>query len=312
MEWTLIENKIVKTEDARISASCLGFTLAASVFEAIRVNWNRDREEYYIPNFKLHLKRFFTSLKIMRMDIDKNKEEIENMVTELIRYWNEKTDGYIRITGYISSGSKTGSVYNPEDVRTDVIISIKNSPWSDSYTSDVRCCVSSWRRIDDNTIPPRVKSAANYENTRLAGQDAVLNGFDNAILLNSRGKVSEAAESTLFIVDDNNNLITPTLQDDILESLNRLTICKIWKDLTGRNVIERSIDRTELYVAKEAFLCNTAKMIRNIVSIDNYTLSNSSTTVRNIANKFNIVVRGNNILLNDTSLVIDMKEGKKI
>ena len=82
--------------------------------------------------------------------------------------------------------------------------------------------------------------------------------------------------------------------------------------MTGRNVIERSIDRTELYVAKEAFLCNTAKMIRNIVSIDNYTLSNSSTTVRNIANKFNIVVRGNNILLNDTSLVIDMKEGKKI
>lgn len=304
MDLTLMNNQIIETKDAKISATCFGFTLAGSVFEAIRVNWNSDEHYYYIPNLKRHLKRLYDSLKIMRMKLKCSELDIENSIVELIKKWDCQCDGYIRLTAYISTSSKSGSVYLPDEVESEIIISIRESKWEKAYTSDISCCVSSWTRINDNAIPPRVKSAANYENTRLAGQDARLNGFDNAILLNDHGKVSEAAESTIFLVDDDYKLITPTKHDDILESINRKTICDIWEIISGTPVIERNIDRTELYLAKEVFLCNTAKLLRKVVSIDHYNLSDSSEVILKICKDFEKAVRGESSLLDPVSLKI--------
>lgn len=306
MSITFINNSYIETKNASIPVTSLSFTLGASVFEAIRVNWNEKRKCYFIINFDLHIRRLYNSLKILRMDITYTSEDIKNIVTQLVKKWALKSDGYIRITAYIKDSSLNGSVYHPNDVHTDLTITINEKKWNNSLSSPIKCCVSSWTRINDNSMPPRVKSAANYENTRLAGQEAILNGYDNAILLNNLGKVSEAAESVLFLIDENNNLVTPNLESDILNSINRRNIIKLWNEKYDKSVIEKFVDRTELYLAKEIFICNTAKLIRPVIEVDKIVIGEGEIGVytKRIATFYDDILRGNDIEFHDNSLVI--------
>ena len=258
MNLVWINNKIKDFNTATVPANCLGFLLGASVFEAVRVNWNAEKQTYCVYNVEKHVKRLFDSMKIMRMMPNFNHEFVKGIVFKLVKEWDQKMDGYIRITSFIDSFSPGSSVYDPNCVHTSLMVSIVDSPVVQDNI-DISCCISSWKRISDNAMPPRVKSACNYENTRLAGFEAKLNGFDNAIFINESGKVSEAAESALFLFDSSGMLVTPTVNSDILCSINRELIKQIWECCFHGTCIERTIDRTELYLASEVFLCNTAK-----------------------------------------------------
>ena len=268
MSLAFFEGKIMNLEDAKIPVTSIAFTLGGSVFEAIRVNWNSSKHKYFIPNIILNIERLYNSAKLLRMNIPYSREEILDMVKQLVHEWGPEKNAYIRITAYIKDPTPGGSVYNPNLVFTDLCIAISEKEFYIETEKGIRCCVSSWNRISDNDITPRAKSACNYLNTRLAGHEAVVNGYDNAILLNHHGKVSEAAESTIYLIDRNEDLITPTLTEGILDSINRRVILSIWRELYKRYPIQRVVDRTELYLADEVFICNTAKMIRPVVDID--------------------------------------------
>ena len=306
MNLIWINSQIRELDTATVPANCLGFLLGASVFEAVRVNWNSEKRSYCINNVKLHIKRLFESMKIMRMVPEFDEALVENAIINLIRTWNQRCDGYIRITAYIDSPSPGSSVYHPDKVHTNLMISIVDSELP-QVNKNISCCVSSWQRIADNVIPPRVKSACNYENTRLAGFEAILNGYDNAIFINELGKVSEAAESTLYLIDNDGTLITPTTTSDILCSINRKLIIQIWRDL-GRKIVERAVDRTELYTAKEVFICNTAKLIRSVIDIDRITIGNATHPQTDLLMKELLeVIRGNNTrYLNNSILLSDV------
>ncbi len=275
MKLAYINNQFCEWDSAKIHVSSLAFTLGASVFEACRVNWNSEEKSYCIFRIKDHVDRLFNSIKIMRYNIKYSKEEVLNILYDLVKKWDGECNGYIRITVYVPEPSPGSSVYDPNLVNADLCITLVPSSWPDTLKTGIKCCVSSWERINDNCLPPRVKSACNYENTRLAGHEAILNGYDNAILLNRIGKVSEAAESAVFIIDNNDNLITPDCNSDILPSITRDTIIYIWKKLTGKSCIQRTVDRTELYIAKEMFICNTAKLIRPVLSVDQLPIGDS-------------------------------------
>lgn len=303
---TYINQKIINTEEAKIPITSLAFTLGGSVFEALRANWNPNKEFYYLPNIKKNINRLFDSMKILRMTIAESKEDLLKIIISLIKEWGENTDAYIRVTAYISDSSSSGSVYLPSEVNTKIAVTITEKSWEHSITQSIKCQTSTWQRISDSSMPPRVKSAANYENTRLAGQEARLNGFDNAIMMNNFGKISEAAESAIFFIDKNNKLITPSLQSDVLDSINRQAIMYIWKKMTGEKVIERIVDRSELYLAEEMFLINTAKLIRPVTSLDHIQIGNGSIGIqtREIANIYNKSLRGDNDFFNDSSIRI--------
>jgi branched-chain amino acid aminotransferase len=160
--------------------------------------------------------------------------------------------------------------------------------------SKYTACISSWERISDNNLSPRVKVGANYINSRMAQLEAKQNGYDTAIFLNNQGKISEGPGSCLFMVKKG-VLYTPLLTDSVLESITRDTVIKISREVFGYEVIERSIDRTELYIADEIFLCGSAMEIVQITSIDGFEkfYDNSSISSK-LINEYLNVVRNNN------------------
>ena len=271
MRLAFFEGTYIKEEQAKVNISTLGFSLGASVFEACRVNYNKENDTYFLFRIKDHICRLFQSMKIMRMLSPYSQEQLLECVVSLVKKWNMKTDGYIKIMAYISSPSPGSSVFHPDDVTTDICAIISPSNWPREMQSGIHVCVSSWTRIRDNGMPPRVKSVCNYENTRLAGYEAILNGYDNAIMLNNQGKVSEAAESAIFLVDGN-TIVTPNVTSDILNSITRNTI--IANCMGKFDIEERVVDRSELYLASEIFLCNTAKLIRPVLSVDKIVIGN--------------------------------------
>ena len=163
----------------------------------------------------------------------------------------------------------------------------------------MNCCVSSWRRISDNVLSPRIKCGANYINSRMAQREALRNGYDTTIFLNEFGKVSEGPGSCIFIVK-NGELITPLFTDSVLESITRDTILTLARE-NDIKTAERTIDRTELYTADEAFLCGSAMEITPIVSVDKYLINNGveGSLTHNLHKKYLECVCGDNPLHTD-------------
>lgn len=156
----------------------------------------------------------------------------------------------------------------------------------------LHCCVTSWRRISDETLSPRIKCGANYINSRVGQREAIRNGYDTCIFLNEAGKVAEGPGSCLFIVK-NETLITPQLTDSVLESITRDSIIQIAGKM-DMNIVERTIDRTELYTCDEAFLCGSAMEITPVLSIDGYVIeaNNDETFTKKIHKTYLDIARG--------------------
>lgn len=179
------------------------------------------------------------------------------------------------------------------DGPTEMFIApIPRNKTSAEYNKEgLKVCVSSWRRLSENALSPRIKCGANYMNSRYGQLEALHNGYDTCLFLNEFGKVSEGPGSCFFMIR-NNQIVTPLHTDAVLESITRDSIMQIATTL-DLEVIERTIDRTELYTAEEAFLCGSAMELTPILSLDNYRLSNGEKT-RNLYNAYLEVVKGQN------------------
>ena len=263
MEYVYFEGKIVPEEEAKISIKTNSFHYGTAIFEGIRAYYDKETDKMYALFFKEHYERLFKNMKVLNMEIDESIEELVEITKELIRKNNIKSDIYIRPIVYYSD-----TAIGPKLIGYNAKIAIYLYPLGDyiDIEKGTKAIVSSWTRLYDNMIPPRLKVAGAYVNSAFAKTEAILAGADEAIVLNKNGYVSEGSAENIFIVRDG-KLITPPVSDDILEGITRWAVMVIAKDL-GYEVIERSITRTELYVADEVFFCGTGAQISPVVEID--------------------------------------------
>jgi branched-chain amino acid aminotransferase len=235
-----------------------------AVFEGIRAYWNEDHKQLYVLHSRPHYERLRASGKILLMDLQWSTDELVDVTLELLRMNNIREDAYIRPILYKSS-EEIGVRLHGLSCSFAIIV-VPLGPYVD-VDSGISCCISSWTRIDDNMMPARAKITGVYVNSALAKTEAIQNGYDEAILLTMDGHVSEGTGENIFIVRDG-EFITPPVSDNILEGITRKSVKILVRDELGATVIERPIDRTELYIADEVFLCGTAAQISPVTSID--------------------------------------------
>jgi branched-chain amino acid aminotransferase len=262
-----LDGKLVPWEQATLHLATECVLRGENVFEGERAYWSEAEQELFVFRHAEHIARLRQGARIMRMTIPYSDAEIEAACMSLIRACNYRGNVHFRPVAYFAEGELTD--YLPEEIRTGMFILAFSKPTTKAVTQGVRSCVSTWRRNSDLASPSRIKSGANYHNSRLAYIDARLNGFQVPILLNEAGKVAEGP-GACFMMVRKGKLITPPVTADILESITRDTLIEVAQAELGLEVVERDIDRTELYVCDEAFFCGSGHEVSPINSIDHY------------------------------------------
>jgi branched-chain amino acid aminotransferase len=202
--------------------------------------------------------------RILKMNLPYSVDELCQLTKELLERSGYQEDVYIRPLAYKSSETVGVRLHDLED---DFFIVVTTLPPYLDTENGVRCCISSWRRVDDTMIPPRGKICGIYVNSALAKTEAWENGFDEAILLTQDGHVSEGSGENIFLVL-RGKLITPPPSDNLLIGITRDTVMKLAKNELGIDTIERQVDRSELYLAEECFFTGTAANVAPILQID--------------------------------------------
>ena len=262
-EHVFMNGEYIEADKAVLPVRTHAFLYGTSVFEGIRAYYNKEEDQLYAFRVKEHYERLLHSAKVMWMKSPYTIEEYENITKDLLKLNGYKTDVYIRPTLYKSSQKVGPTLTDNEDSFL-----IFTAPFGDYFEGDrgLKLCVSSWRRTSDNAIPPRAKVSGAYANSALIKTDAHEAGFDDAVVLSESGQVTEGSAMNIFLVI-NRTLVTSSTTDDILVGVTRNTVIELAHEL-GIPVKERSIDRTELYAAEEAFCCGTGAQIVPVESID--------------------------------------------
>lgn len=290
-KYVWMSGKLLEWEKATVHASMLGWSSISMVFEGIRGYWNPEQEQLAIFHLDAHLKRLSQSMKIMRMTSPWSRDELRNSILELVRANEFHGDCYVQPLAYF--GDATPGYLAAGDRPGDIAIFARESSSVLGSGGVVSCGVSSWSRLADNVMPPRVKAVANYQNSRYVADEAKANGYDFGIVLNQQGKVAEASYACLYIVRDG-VAITPPVTAGILESITRVVVKELLEQDLGVRVVERDVDRTELYVADEAFICGTGAELQAIGSVDRYQVGDGHVgpVVSRLEPMYHDIVRG--------------------
>lgn len=262
-KFVWVDGKLVAWNDATIHITNLGTSGVSSVFEGIRAYWNASQKKLYVFHLDAHLERFMQSIRLLRMKQAFTAAQLKQGILDLMRANEYADDTYIRPFAFIESPT-FGAAPN---ATARIVLSTQKWPSTLKQGKVVNACVSSWTRNSDNAMPPRIKASSNYLNSRYASEEARRNGYDLAIFLNSNGKVSEAPGATLVLVRKG-QVIAPSVTSNILESITREMLLQLFRDELKIPVVEREVDRTELYIADEAFVCGTGAELQPIVTVD--------------------------------------------
>ena len=264
----MMNGDLVPFAEASLHPLSLAVTYAATVFEGVRAYHLPDTGQFALFRLEEHVRRLRSGMKLMRFDGHYETDYLRDCLVRLIQANEPDSDVYIRLLVYIEG---TGLLATTGPVGFTAAAMPRAKPkFADTGMS---LGVSSWHRISDNASPPRIKTTANYVNARLAVHQAKADGYDGALMLTPDGKVSEAPIACFFMVRDG-RLITPSASDNILESITRDTILTRQRELTGEPAEVRTIDRSELYLADEAFLCGTGQEILPVTAIDRLPVGN--------------------------------------
>jgi len=257
-------------EDAKVGLLTHGLQYGTGCFEGIRGYWDADQRELSLVLLRDHYDRLALSAKILMMDLPHTTDELVDLTVDLVARNKFETNIYIRPCIYKSAEDVGVRLHNvPSEFA---IIPIPFTTYLDPHKG-MKVCVSSWRRADDTMAPPRAKITGLYVNSALAKTEAVMNGYDEAILLSHDGHVAEGSAENLFLVR-RGVLYTPDPSQNVLEGCTRKAIMDIAAGEFGLQIVERSIDRGELYSAEEMFFTGTAAGIAYIESIDHRTVGN--------------------------------------
>jgi branched-chain amino acid aminotransferase len=258
-----LNGEFLPAEQGVISVRTHGFAYGTGCFEGIRGYWNKQDQQVYLFRLREHYERLQRSCNVLQISLPYTVDELIEISQELVRRNGQRQDVYLRPVAYkgdIALGVRL------HDIKDSFLIT--SEPVGDYVdTSGLRCGVSSWRRIDDNAIPARAKICGAYVNSALAKSEAMQNGFDEAIMLTNEGKVSEGSAENIFL-GMNGEFVTPAATENILVGITRDTVIQLARREFNRITRERQVDRTELYVADEIFLCGTGAQIAPVISVD--------------------------------------------
>jgi len=264
-ELAFFHGNIVPISEAKVSVMTHALHYGTAVFEGVRGNWNEAQNKLFVFRMAEHYDRLLQGCRMMLMDIPYNTEDLCNITIELLQSCGYKQDLYIRPLAYKSQ--ELVANLRLQDLDSDfTLMAVPFGAYIDAEGA-IDCTTSSWRRIDDTIIPPRVKISGHYVNSILAKTEATLAGFDEAIMLTQDGDVSEGSGENLFMVV-NGSIFTPPVADNNLTGITRDSAITLAKDLLGIEVVERRIRRSELYLCDEVFLTGTAAHITPVGSLD--------------------------------------------
>jgi branched-chain amino acid aminotransferase len=263
--YAYFKGAIVPLEEAKVSVMTHALHYGTGVFAGMRAYWNNDEEQLYIFRPYDHFERLLQSASLLRMKLDYTPAQLLEILTALLQAEGYRENSYIRPLAFKSEERLGISLH---DVADD--LTIFASPVGNIVITDegLHLCFSAWRRVDDNAIPARGKITGAYANSTLIKSDAMLAGFDDALILNQDGHVSEASGANVMIIRKG-VVITPPIVANVLEGIVRRSLIQMLRDEINIEVQERNIDRTEVYIADEVFLCGTGAQITPVTRIDN-------------------------------------------
>ena len=266
--WAYQDGEWRRLADAKVSLATHALNYGTGIFEGIRAYWNEEQEQLYVFRLRDHFARMARSCRIMRIGLPGDPDALAEITVELLRLNRVRGDAYVRPLAYKAARSIKVSL---TDLRDG--FGMFTFPLG-AYlpTTGLAARTATWRRISDDSLPARGKITGAYVNTALAVDEAHLADADEAIFLTRDGHVSEGGSANLFMVRDG-ELVTPPVSDDILEGITRDSLMRVAREQLGLRVVERSIDRTELYVADELFFCGTGAQVAPCVRVDARTVA---------------------------------------
>ncbi len=266
--YAFFQGKFMPLSEAKIGVMTHALHYGTALFEGIRGNWNDKQKQIYLFRQREHYARMYDGSRVIKLDLPYTVDELCQITVELIQKCGFKEDVYVRPLAYKSSESLYVRLY---DLDNDFLVFV--IPWGPYLTVDkAKGGVSTWRRPNDNMIPPQVKVTGIYINNALAKTEAIEHGYHEAIMLTPDGYVSECSGENIFLVIDG-KLVTPSRHSSILLGITRDTVLKIAQNELGIEVEERQVDRSELYVADEAFITGTAANITALTEVDHRVIS---------------------------------------
>jgi branched-chain amino acid aminotransferase len=291
-KYAFFKGQIVPIEEAKISIMTHAFNYGTGCFEGIRAYWNQEDEQLYVFRLQEHYERLHRSCRILRIDLPYTVDELTQFTLELLRLEGYREDTYIRPLAYKASELIGVRLHNLVDEFAMFAL-----PFGRYIEQEegAHVCVSSWQRVDDNATPARAKITGAYINSAFAKTDAVLSGYDEALVLTQTGHISEGSAENFFMVR-NGHLITPPVTSNILEGITRHTILVLAREEMGLRTIERNIDRSEIYICEEAFLTGTGVQVAAITRVEHRPIGTGSIgpVVTRLRELYFDVVRGKN------------------
>jgi len=258
------QGKIVPYSEAKVGVATHSLNYGTAVFGGMRGYWNAEKEQLFVFRPYDHYQRFLNSCRIMLLDIKQTPESLVNLTLELLRQDAYRQNIYIRPLAY---KTEEGIGVRLHDLKEEFTIFALPFGQYVKDDTDAHVTVSSWRRIDDNMIPARGKISGAYASSALVKTDASHSGFDEALVLNQEGHLVEGSAMNVFMVRDG-VLVTPPATDNILEGITRRSVIELAKNELGLTVVERSIDRSEIYICEELLLTGTAAQIIAVTRVD--------------------------------------------
>jgi branched-chain amino acid aminotransferase len=262
--YAFFKGSIVPYEQAKVGVLNHSLNYGTAAFAGIRAYWNSNNEELYLFRPEDHFKRFLNSTTLLCMQLDHTPESLIQATIELLKREGYRCDVYVRPLAYMADEVIGVKLHDLENE-----ISIVSIPFDRYVSNDTNAHVtfSSWRRIEDNVIPARGKISGAYANSAFIKTDALRSGFDEALVLNYDGHVSEGSAENIFMMRDG-VLVTPPVTDNILEGITRRTVIELAQRELDLTVVERPIDRTEVYICEEFFMTGTAAQVTAVTRVD--------------------------------------------
>jgi branched-chain amino acid aminotransferase len=290
--YAFFKGQLVPLEQAKIGVMTHAFNYGTAVFEGIRGNWNPDDQTIYLFRMREHYERLEQSAKVLMLNQNVSVDRLCELSVEIAERSGYTEDVYLRPIVYTSGEVLGVRLHN---VEHDTLVFIAPfGPYLD-IEKGARCHTSTWRRVNDTAIPPRAKVNGIYVNSALAKTEANLNGFDEAIMLNDDGHVSEGSGENIFMIR-RGKLIMPSRSDNVLEGITAETVIELARNELGIETVERTIDRSELYVADEVFMTGTAAHLTPVVEIDRRPVGDGGPgkITRELSGLFFDVIKGKN------------------
>ncbi|WP_151775096.1 branched-chain-amino-acid transaminase [Streptomyces abyssomicinicus] len=286
-----LDGEIVAWEDCTVHARSQGAFWGANVFEGLRAYRRPGQDGLAVFRVDEHLARLGRSMKSLHMKVPFTEAELKQGVTDVLRANAFDEDVHICVVSYFNMGPNFDPLSHTDDAG--VHITSTRAPRGRGFEGGLAATIASWRRISDDSMPPRIKAGANYHNSRLAHHEAIRNGYDTTLLLNQRGSVSEAPGSCVVMLRDG-KLITPPGTSGVLEGITVATVGELAAKELGIPMERREIDRTELYTADEVFVAGTLAELAPVTSVDRIPVGDGApgVTTRKLQELYDAVVRG--------------------